>query len=87
MATKSAFIRARTEPDLKENAEAILEGLGLTATSVINMLYKQIVMRRAVPFEIAEPNATTKRAMRDARSGRGVKRHVSPDALFADLER
>jgi DNA-damage-inducible protein J len=55
MATKSAFIRARTEPALKADAEAILDSLGLTATSVINMLYKQIVKRRAVPFDVAEP--------------------------------
>jgi DNA-damage-inducible protein J len=84
MALKSAFIRARTEPDLKESAEAILGDLGLSPTTVINMLYRQIVKRRAVPFEVGSPNAKTIRAMRDARSGRGVKRHASVEALFEE---
>lgn len=85
MAPKTAFIRARTSQPLKEGAEAVLEDLGLTPTIVINMLYRQIVKRRAIPFDVSEPNETTKRAMRDARSGRGVKRHVSVDEIIADL--
>jgi DNA-damage-inducible protein J len=87
MATKTAFIRARTEPLLKQQAETIMDSLGLSPTSVINLLYKQIVKRRAIPFDVAEPNKTTRRAMTDARSGRAVRRHSSADALFVDLRK
>jgi addiction module RelB/DinJ family antitoxin len=55
MAAKSAFIRARIEPGLKESAERILERLGLNPSTVISMLYRQIVLQRALPFEAALP--------------------------------
>lgn len=34
---KSAMIRARVEPDLKERAEAMLEDLGLSPTTAITL--------------------------------------------------
>jgi DNA-damage-inducible protein J len=40
------------EAIVKEEAEAILKQLGLTPTSIINLLYKQIIYQRKVPFEI-----------------------------------
>ncbi|MEO7994255.1 MAG: type II toxin-antitoxin system RelB/DinJ family antitoxin, partial [bacterium] len=34
---KSAMIRARIEPELKESAEAVLESLGITPTEAITL--------------------------------------------------
>lgn len=53
---KDAQIRARTDADLKREAEEILEALGLTPTAAINMLYRQIVHRQAIPFDVALPD-------------------------------
>ena len=53
---KSANLYARIEPDLKENAEAILNVLGISASSAISMFYKQIVMHNGIPFELKIPN-------------------------------
>ena len=52
MATKTANILARVEPEVKEQAEAIMAQLGIPASVVINMLYKQIIMRKAIPFPL-----------------------------------
>ena len=41
MATKTANVLARVEPEVKEEAESILNQLGIPASVVINMLYKQ----------------------------------------------
>ena len=38
MATKSANLYARIEPDVKEQAESILSALGIPASNAINML-------------------------------------------------
>lgn len=38
MATKSANVLARVEPEVKEQAESILSKLGIPASVVINML-------------------------------------------------
>ena len=39
MAVKSANVVARVEPEIKEKAEAILEALGIPASTAINMFY------------------------------------------------
>lgn len=53
---KDAQIRARTDAELKREAEEILESLGLTPSAAINMFYRQIVHRRAIPFDVALPD-------------------------------
>ena len=57
MATKSANVYARIEPDVKEQAEGILAALGIPASNAINMFYKQIILQRGLPFEVKMPSA------------------------------
>ncbi len=56
MATKTANLYARIEPDLKEQAEAILSALGVPASNAITMFYKQIVLHRGLPFDVTLPS-------------------------------
>lgn len=53
MAAKTANVLARVEPDVKEQAEEILSQLGVPASVVINMLYKQIIITRGIPFSLS----------------------------------
>jgi DNA-damage-inducible protein J len=85
MATKTATVRARIEPGVKEEAERILEELGLSPTQALVAFYRAIIRQRGLPFALREPNATTKAAMLDARAGR-VTRHAGVDAMFAALD-
>ena len=55
MAAKTANVLARVEPDVKEKAEAIMAQLGIPASVVINMLYKQIIMTKSIPFSLSIP--------------------------------
>jgi DNA-damage-inducible protein J len=80
---KSATIRARTEPDVKEKAEAVIRELGLNPSTVITMLYRAIIRRRALPFE---PNATTLGAMHDAEHGTNLIEAESIDGLITLLD-
>ena len=43
MAIKSSNVTARVEPEVKEQAEAILSSLGIPTSTAINMFYRQIV--------------------------------------------
>lgn len=52
---KSANLYARIEPEVKEQAESILSALGIPASNAINMFYKQIIMRRGLPFDVKIP--------------------------------
>ena len=57
MATKSANLYVRIEPDVKEQEESILSALGIPASNAINMFYKQIILNRGLPFEVKIPTA------------------------------
>lgn len=61
MAAKTATVMARVEPSVKEQAEAIMETLGIPASVVINTLYKQIIMTRSIPFSLSVPPAPVAR--------------------------
>jgi addiction module RelB/DinJ family antitoxin len=58
MATKSANLYVRIEPDVKEQAEKILAALGIPASNAINMFYKQIILNKGLPFEVKLPSAS-----------------------------
>ena len=55
MAAKTANVLVCVEPDVKEQAEAIMAKLGVPASTVINMLYKQIIMTRSIPLTLSLP--------------------------------
>ena len=61
MAAKTATVLARVEPEVKEQAEAIMAKLGVPASTVINMLYKQIIMTRSIPFSLSLPHVPVAR--------------------------
>jgi DNA-damage-inducible protein J len=44
---KSEIIRARVEPALKHEAEAVLGKLGMTPTEAITLFYKQVTLYRS----------------------------------------
>lgn len=83
MSAKTANVLARVEPDVKEQAESIMSQLGIPASVVINMLYKQIIMTRSIPFSLSLPgapmsrdemddatfNAMMERGLREAKAG------------------
>ena len=83
--SKTATIRARVEPNLKSEVEHILSDLGLTASETILLLYRQIKLRRGLPFEVALPNNLTAKTLRESKAGKNVKRFNDKKELYADL--
>ena len=63
MATKTANVTARIQPNITEQAEAILERLGIPVSVFIDMTYRQVIMRDGVPFSLDIPD---KLATRDS---------------------
>ena len=82
---KTTTIRARIEPALKEEVETILSTLGLTASETIQLLYRQIKLRKGLPFLVEIPNALTAKTLRESKAGKGVKRFATKKELYADL--
>ena len=56
MAGKTANVTARIQPSVKEQAEAILERLGIPVSVFIDMAYRQVIMRDGVPFSLNIPD-------------------------------
>ena len=49
---EKTFLQVRTNKSDKEKASDILESLGTNLSSVVNMLLKQIIMTKSIPFEV-----------------------------------
>ncbi|MEX2650396.1 MAG: type II toxin-antitoxin system RelB/DinJ family antitoxin [Alphaproteobacteria bacterium] len=78
---KTEMIRARVEPDLKTQAEAVLAALGMSPTEAITLFYRQVTLHRGLPFPVRIPNAATRRAMLEARTGKNLKKWADVETL------
>ena len=56
MAARSANVNVRVEPDVKKQAEDILEKLGVSTSAFINRTYRQVIMKRGIPFSVELPS-------------------------------
>ena len=90
MAIKSSNVVARVEPEIKEEAEAILAKLGISASNGINMFYRQIILWNGLPFRPAVPvsrpvalDEMTK-AEFDAKMARGLAQAKNGEGVPAD---
>lgn len=94
---KTANLYARIEPDVKEQAETILNALGIPASNAITMFYKQIILHNGLPFEVKLPehpldvsrmtpaqlNAELEKGYADIQAG-----HTRPVSdVFADIRK
>jgi DNA-damage-inducible protein J len=73
--TKSAHLNARIEPRLKRDAERILAKVGLSTTDAVTIFYRQITLRRGLPFDVCIPNAETVAALDEIDAGGGRVYH------------
>ena len=94
MATKSANVTARVQPEIKRQAEAVLDKIGLPVSILIDTLYRQIIMTGGVPYSLTVPklpardsltdeqfNAMMEKGYNQAKSGEGL----SVDEAFAKI--
>jgi DNA-damage-inducible protein J len=75
---KSATVRARIEPSLKEEAERILKEIGLDPTTAVAALYRQIVARNGMPFEFELTDERSRMSVQKAQRGE-VKQAAAGD--------
>jgi len=83
--SKTAMIRARTEPDLKKSVDSILEKLGLNESEAINIFFRQIKLHNGIPFEVKLPNKITQKTFKDTDNDVNVIKFKSQKELFNSL--
>jgi DNA-damage-inducible protein J len=77
---KTETIRARVEPALKRDAEAVLKKIGLTSSEAINLFLAQVKLTQGLPFPLRVPNKETRRALKEARARKSVESFDSVSA-------
>ena len=83
---KTTTVQAQIDPMLKQDAEKVLAAIGLNSTTEINMFYSQIKLRQGLPFDARIPNAETREAMAEARTGKKLKKYDTAKAMLEDLD-
>ena len=88
MATKSANVTARVQPEIKRQAEAVLSRIGLPVSVLIDTLYRQIIMTGGVPYSLTVPKPPTRDSLTDeqfnAMMEKGYDQAKSGDGLHID---
>ena len=83
--SKSAMVRARIEPELKDHAEEVFQHLGLSVTQAITMFYKQVEMRNGLPFNVVIPTRVTSKTFAATDSDRDLVVCKDADDMFNKL--
>lgn len=95
---RTSNVFARVEPSLKEQAEQVLDRLGIPMSNAVSMFLHQVVLQRGIPFEMKLPQnvplsfeALTKEQF-DAEIQKGVDsmnegRSISAKAFAEEMHR
>ena len=92
MAGNTTNISIRMDADLKAQADALFNELGMNLTTAFNIFVRQSLREGGIPFEVKleQPNKETIAAMLEAEriaKDPSVKGYNDLDELFADLEK
>lgn len=82
----TAFVRARIDETLKNEAAVVLADMGLTVSDVVRIVLTKIAKEKALPFALNVPNAETRAAMEEARA-MSHARHATAEERVDDLEK
>ena len=54
---RTSNIFARVEPEIKEQAENVLEQLGISMSNAVDMFLRQVILHNGIPFEVKIPKS------------------------------
>ena len=96
---RTSNIFARVEPEIKEQAEQVLEQLGIPMSNAIGLFLRQVVLQRGIPFDMKLPrskplsvgtlseeqfNAEIEKGLADLASGKVVSADRVSDRMRRD---
>ena len=84
---RTATVRARIEPRLKDDVDKLLHRLGMSTTEAINLFYNQIRLRQGIPFPVFVPNASTRKTFEATDRGEELHSYNSIDEMFEALDK
>ena len=95
---RTSNVFARVEPEIKEQAERILERLGIPMSNAVGMFLRQVVLQHGIPFDVKLPDeaplayASLTKEQVDAEIEKGISdikagKVYSADAVEAEMRR
>ncbi len=81
----STRIQARIDKSLKVEGERILNEIGITTTELMRMTFRQLVMRKGLPFDACIPNADTLEAFEEAKDPGKVTSYPDAETAISDM--
>ncbi|PKY09642.1 antitoxin DinJ [Acidithiobacillus marinus] len=81
----TAFVRARIDETLKNEAAEVLADMGLTVSDVVRIALTKIAKEKALPFEMRVPNKLTAETLGKSERGEDVHHAKDADDLFNQL--
>lgn len=85
---KSSALTIRIDPNIKAEADAVLNYLGITTSEAITLFLRQVVLNGGIPFPIQAPayNKETLEAIEDVNNNRNMSRTFDTvEELMRDL--
>jgi len=84
---KTVNVTLRVDKELKEQADALFEDMGLSLNTACRMFLKRAVQEQRIPFEVRRADRKTLRAISDAERGKDLSRDFdSVDELLDELK-
>jgi len=81
---ENAVVRSRISAEVKEQATAVLEDLGLSVSDLMRITLTRVAKDGAIPFDL-NPNKLTRETLRKSTRGEGVHRAKDAEDLFDQL--
>ena len=87
---KSETLHIRVPQEVKEEAEILLNQMGMSTAEAVNIFLTQVIINGCIPFSIRAkapkaPNETTRRAMYEAENDINIKIFNNADDMFREL--
>ena len=85
---KNINVTLRLAKELKEEAEALFEDMGLSINTACRMFLKRAVQDQRIPFEVRRPDRKTMRIIAEAEQEKDLSGCFdNVDELMKDLEK
>lgn len=95
--TKTANVNVRIQENIKQQAEQILETIGIPRATAIDLFYRQIILNNGIPFSLTIPKSLPARDNMDEKTfhsmmAKGYDQAIQGDTypiedVFEELEK
>ncbi|ECI3886723.1 type II toxin-antitoxin system RelB/DinJ family antitoxin [Salmonella enterica subsp. enterica serovar Newport] len=81
----NAFVRARIDEAVKNEAAEVLASMGMTVSDLMRITLTKVARERALPFDMRVPNELTAKTIAASEKGIDVHKAEDADDLFNKL--